>query len=158
MKALREDTSHFDVQGLRFGDNRAYRFPIDEFYIPLTTVSGGEPMPLLEAVGAHRNLFVVGDPGSGKSTFLKRLAFQLCDAYEAGGLLPVRIEAAVLANFIAKGEGPADVCSPDWIPVYLGAQCGENNRGLEADYFRAMLKAGKCHVLIDGMDETPDEP
>jgi hypothetical protein len=33
IKALREETSYFDVQGLKFGDNRAYRFPIDEFYI-----------------------------------------------------------------------------------------------------------------------------
>ena len=39
VKALREETSHFDVQGLKFGDNRAYRFPIEEFYIPLTTSS-----------------------------------------------------------------------------------------------------------------------
>ena len=39
LKALREETSHFDVQGLKFGDNRAYRFSIEEFYIPLTTSS-----------------------------------------------------------------------------------------------------------------------
>jgi hypothetical protein len=29
VKALRDETSHFDVQGLKFGDNRAYRFSID---------------------------------------------------------------------------------------------------------------------------------
>jgi hypothetical protein len=39
LKAVREETSHFDVQGLKFGDNRVYRFPIEEFYIPLTTAS-----------------------------------------------------------------------------------------------------------------------
>src|SRR5206468_3620164 len=39
IKVLREETSHFDVQGLKFGDNRAYRFSIEEFYIPLTTSS-----------------------------------------------------------------------------------------------------------------------
>ncbi len=39
-KSLRDETSHFDVQGLKFGDNRAYRFSIEEFYIPLTTTSG----------------------------------------------------------------------------------------------------------------------
>jgi hypothetical protein len=33
LNALREETSYFDVQGLKFGDNRAYRFPIEEFYM-----------------------------------------------------------------------------------------------------------------------------
>ena len=72
LKALREETSHFDVQGLKFGDNRAYRFSIEEFYIPLTTSSSagaakhGEmratTIPLREALLAHRKLLVVGDP------------------------------------------------------------------------------------------------
>jgi formylglycine-generating enzyme required for sulfatase activity len=173
VKALREETSHFDVQGLKFGDTRAYRFPIEEFYIPLTTSSSagadraarGEmstgSVPLQEVLPAHRKLLVVGDPGSGKSTFLKRVSFQLCSEYETGGPLPVRIEAAVLSAYIARQQdqklGPADPASPEWIPLFLGAQCEEKNRGLGADYFRARLKAGQCYVLIDGLDETPDE-
>jgi formylglycine-generating enzyme required for sulfatase activity len=159
IKALREETSHFDVQGLKFGDNRAYRFPIDEFYIPLTTSLGAQCVPLREAIREHRKLLVVGDPGSGKSTLLRRVAFELCKEWAEGAPLPVRIEAAVLSNYIALTKaGPADRASPDWIPVFLGTQCEEKNRGLSADYFRARLKAGGCHVLIDGLDETPDEP
>ena len=168
LKALREETSHFDVQGLKFGDNRAYRFSIEEFYIPLTTSSsagGGDmragPIPLQEALLAHRKLLVVGDPGSGKSTFLKRVAFQLSRDWTESAQLPVRIEAAVLSTYIdqqhEKKLGPADLTSPEWIPVFLGAECDEKNRELTAEYFRAKLKAGECHVLIDGLDETPDE-
>ncbi|HBY62028.1 MAG TPA: hypothetical protein DEH78_19585, partial [Solibacterales bacterium] len=40
LRSLQEETSHFDVQGLRFGDHRAYQFSIEEFYIPLTTSTG----------------------------------------------------------------------------------------------------------------------
>ncbi|HBY62029.1 MAG TPA: hypothetical protein DEH78_19590, partial [Solibacterales bacterium] len=111
---------------------------------------------------AHRKVLVVGDPGSGKSTFLKRVAFQLCKEYTSGGPLPVRMEAAVFSGYIAqqheKRRGPADPASPDWIPLFLGVQCDEKNRGLSAEYFRALLKSGGCQVLIDGLDETPDEP
>jgi predicted NACHT family NTPase len=159
LKALREETSHFDVQGLKFGDNRAYRFSIEEFYIPLTTTGGA--IPLQEALLTQRKLMVVGDPGAGKSTFLKRVAFPLCNEYATGGLLPVRMEAAVFASFISQQQekklGPADAASPEWIPLFAGAQCDEKNRGLGADYFRERLKAGCCHVLMDGLDETADE-
>jgi formylglycine-generating enzyme required for sulfatase activity len=163
IKALREETSHFDVQGFKFGDNRTYQFPIDEFYIPLTTSLGANEMrarsvPLQEAIREHRKLLVVGDPGSGKSTFLRRVAFELCKDWAEGAPLPVRIEAAVLSNFIAQKPGPADPAGPEWIPLFLGADCDEKNRGLSADYFRARLRAGGCHVLVDGLDETPDEP
>ncbi|MCP5112105.1 MAG: hypothetical protein GY953_14845, partial [bacterium] len=88
--------------------------------------------------------------------------FQLCKEYATGGPLPVHIEAAVLSTYIAQQHeqklGPADPASPEWIPVFVGAQCDEKNRGLGADYFRARLRAGGCQVLIDGLDETPDEP
>jgi len=104
---------------------------------------------------------VVGDPGSGKSTFLKRVAFDLSKDWAEGAPLPVRIEAAVLSTYIAQQHtkaGPASATSPDWIPLCLGAQCEEKNLGLGANFFRAKLKAGGCRVLIDGLDETPDEP
>ena len=77
--------------------------------------------------------------------------------------LPVRIEAAVLSTYIAlhhRTTGPPDPASPEWVPLFVGAQCEEKNRNLAADYFRARRtqpKAGGCHVLIDGLDETPDE-
>ncbi len=167
LKALREECSHFDVQGLKFGDNRVYRFPIDQFYIPLNTSSGGagekrvEERPstitLQEALRLHRKLFVVGDPGAGKSTFLKRVAYQMCQDWTESAALPVLISAAVLAKHVATNPGPADAAAADWIPLFLGAQCELNNRGLDAEYFRGRLRAGGCHVLIDGLDETADE-
>ena len=167
LDGLREETSHFEVQGLTFGDNKAYRFPIGQFYIPLTTsTSVGAEMrsgsiPLLDALALHRKLLVVGDPGSGKSTFLKRVAFQLCNEYALGRPLPVRIDASVFSNYISQQmalkQGPADPCSPEWIAAFVGAHCDDNNRNLSAGYVRAMLRAGQCYVLIDGLDEAPDE-
>jgi hypothetical protein len=55
IKALRDQTSTIDVQGLRFGDNRAYQFPIEEFYIPLTTASASAREPHQPHDGAFRS-------------------------------------------------------------------------------------------------------
>ncbi|MFN7937305.1 MAG: NACHT domain-containing protein [Bryobacteraceae bacterium] len=151
IEKLREETSYFEVQGLTVGDNKAYRWPIEEFYIPLTTAGS---VPLVEAMVAHRKLFVVGGAGAGKSTFLRLMAYRACNEYAGGGPLPLLIGASVLAGFVADQSDPT---AADWIPLFAGSQCEKSNRELGADYFRAALKAGRCLVLIDGMDETPDE-
>jgi hypothetical protein len=67
----------------------------------------------------------------------------------------------VLSTYIVKQHetklGPADPTSPEWIPAFLGAQSNEKNHGLTAGYFRAKLKAGRCHVPIDGLGEPSRE-
>jgi len=88
---LREQTGWIDIRGLQVGTGKAHRFPIEDLYIPLTTVRSAlaaaevaerEPTEL-EAALSQRRLVIVGDPGSGKTTFLRRVAFALCDAVPA---------------------------------------------------------------------------
>jgi formylglycine-generating enzyme required for sulfatase activity len=102
---LREESAWIDIRGLQVGTGKAHRFPIEDLYIPLTTAHGeAEPesggkrkasgrkskspaaevgtvrlsaVPLEEAL-RHRRLVIIGDPGSGKTTFLRRIAFELC--------------------------------------------------------------------------------
>jgi hypothetical protein len=83
---LREQTGWIDIRGLQVGTGKAYRFPIEDLYIPLTSarsaeaageVAEREPMELEFAL-SRRRLVIVGDPGSGKTTFLRRVAFALC--------------------------------------------------------------------------------
>jgi Sulfatase-modifying factor enzyme 1/Domain of unknown function (DUF4062) len=91
---LRDQTSTIDIRGLGEGAGRARNFPIEELYIPLTTpsypaerlfppaVEERKPMLLEEAL-EHRRLVIVGDPGSGKTTFLRRIAYEMAkDALE----------------------------------------------------------------------------
>ena len=108
LAALREETAYIDIRGLRVGNEAVHRFPIDELYTPLTTVLAGEkrekprehvdrgereerepkegedamrgqkPVPLQRAL-ENRCVVLVGDPGAGKSTFLRRIAFAACE-------------------------------------------------------------------------------
>jgi hypothetical protein len=88
---LRDQCATIDVRGLGLGAGKAHNFPIEDLYIPLTTrwqasthvsdreqSNGGAQIGLEEAL-QHSRLVIVGDPGSGKTTFLRRIAFELAD-------------------------------------------------------------------------------
>ena len=175
LTALREETAYIDIRGLRVGNEAVHRFPIDELYTPLTTVLAGEerdsmkrqePVPLQRAL-ENRCVVLVGDPGAGKSTFLRRIAFAACEtllgrnALAAAELIPVKpcplpllIRAATLANFIRlkKRDTALDSDSPEWLTLYLQ----DSAQALEAAFFRAQLDAG-CLLELDGIDEVPGQ-
>ena len=91
LKALEDDTRQIRIKGLKTKRAEPYFFGIDEIYIPLTTLASHEVSRhdavqdmdqqrriVLEQTLSHRKVVIVGDPGSGKSTFLRRVAFELC--------------------------------------------------------------------------------
>src|ERR1039457_6693722 len=91
LKALEDETRQIRIKGLKTKRAEPYFFGIDEIYIPLTTLAGhdlsrkgaGQDLEqqrriVLEQALSQRKVVIVGDPGSGKSTFLRRVAFELC--------------------------------------------------------------------------------
>jgi uncharacterized protein DUF4062 len=89
LKYLEDDTRQIRVKGLKSKRAEPYFFGIDEVYIPLTTLASREltgkgaptaPAERREVLedALSRRTVVIGEPGSGKSTFLRRVAFELC--------------------------------------------------------------------------------
>jgi formylglycine-generating enzyme required for sulfatase activity len=182
LEALWKDTRYIDIRGLRIGNESVFRFDIDKLYTPLTTVIAAaerkegpgerEAVPLQKALENPR-VVLVGDPGAGKSTFLRRIAFAACEtllgrnAFAAEEMLPkpcpfpILIRAASLTEHIRKckaaasADCPAEAHSPAWLIHYLDSASRENNWGLDADFFREKL-AGPCLLMLDGLDEVPD--
>src|ERR1017187_6022763 len=130
---LREQTAWIDIRGVQVGAGTAHRFPIELLYIPLTIGRSvvGQSMGLEDALTSRR-LVIVGDPGSGKTTFLRRVAFALCEgrslqtgfldrlAYVLAGIskqlpFPIVIRIAELAEHIRtcqrRGERGAPTTS-----------------------------------------------
>jgi formylglycine-generating enzyme required for sulfatase activity len=164
LELLWKDCRYIDIEGLVVSDGRKKQFEIDRIYIPLTTsapVAGTkerrehELMPRevpLQTVLQQPRVMIVGDPGAGKSTFLRRVAFSLAHPDPNAGAaftglddhpFPILIRAVELSD------------SPD-LPEFLASRYQEPC-GLDAAFFRRRMTDGPCLVMIDGMDEAPNE-
>jgi hypothetical protein len=167
---LRKETAFIDIRGLQVGAGKAYRFPIEDLYIPLTTAAApgerGEltvrdPVRLEDAL-KHRRLVITGDPGAGKTTFLRHIAFKMCDdlTRATAARLPILVRIAELAEHIRacrdQHKGPTVAAAPTWLPHWLAARSTEFNWGLDEAFFERKLKSGEAAILLDGLDETPN--
>jgi len=183
LRWLQDETAWIDIRGLQVGTGKAYRFPIDDLYIPLTTAGAGEArgpgkeapesVPLEQAL-SHRKLVIEGDPGSGKTTFLRRIGYELCrdagtcKSPAAGKAMalpyrgfPIFIRIAELEEHIENCRHRQDVGvpttgeSPSWLVHFLGRRSAELRWDLDGDFFERKLGGKTTVVLLDGLDEAP---
>ena len=183
LRWIREQTGTIDIRGL--GGEKAHNFPIDELYIPLTatdlTGSGADAgtMQLQDAL-EKRRLVIVGDPGSGKTTFLRRIAYALAgnavqgtESSGTSGILrkflsifdparatfPILVRIAELDEHIerCRAQGAEiDVDDHAWLAHFLETQSTALGWGLNRAFFEARLFGGEAVVLLDGLDEAPN--
>jgi len=113
----------------------------------------GDPVPLLNVLKNYSGAIILGDPGAGKTTFVKYLAVRLARGEGAkmglNDYLPILLPLAAYANALQQ----KDIRLDDFIAEYfsmigsnlpIGAMLGE------------ALKAGRALILLDGLDEVRD--
>jgi len=182
LKFLVERYRYLDFKGLGVTDRVPLRLPLLEMYVPLkarveapegetwerlrlagrkpteaeTEALGprvSEPQPILDLMKTHDGLIVLGDPGSGKSTFLKFLALVLAtgqgESLGLQGRLPILLPLAAYANALAEGEIRLD----RFLVRYY------EQRGVDVplgEVLERAFQSGSVLFLLDGLDEVRD--
>ena len=171
-----------EFKGMGANDRLALRLPLSEMYVPLKAriempegdtwasalrlagrrataeevAATGErmsgPLALLDLLQKHQGLIILGDPGAGKTTFLKYLAVALAagqaEALGLAGYVPLLLPLSAYANALATRE---DLPLKQFIPDYYRSQDVELPL---APVFHQALTEGHALVLLDGLDEV----
>ncbi|MDQ2696731.1 MAG: NACHT domain-containing protein, partial [Pseudomonadota bacterium] len=172
---------YLSLKGLGVSDRVALRLPLLDLYVPLKArlelppgetwnrllrlagrrmdedgpqaLAGrlSEPQPVLEWLQKQDGLIILGDPGAGKTTFLKYLVLKLAQGegreLSLGDRLPILVPLSGYANALEE----ADVRLDDYIARFyhdLGADLPVKELLAEA------LAGGGALVLLDGLDEV----
>jgi hypothetical protein len=188
LEAIESRNSFVEIRGM--GAQVAEQLPLDRVYTRLRVAGAGpegrtkEPaeerdfrerhQELPEALRQSPHTVLIGDPGSGKTTFLRFAGQVLARSLLAGdpslaarelGLdagaadeipLPVLVRLSRFAGFLA--DHPDDSCqedAPEHLLRYLEFDLKGRNLGLPDDYLRRRVTSGGCFLLLDGLDEVP---
>jgi formylglycine-generating enzyme required for sulfatase activity len=178
---LQERYQYLDFKGMGVSDRVPLKLPLLQMYVPLKArveMPEGEtwardlrlagraltpeeaeevgerlsgPQPLLELLAKHDGLVILGDPGAGKTTFLKYLALTLAvgqgEELGLGTRLPFLVPLSAYATAIAEEDVPLDRFIADYA----------EKRGM-GEPVRPMLEKalaeGGALILLDGLDEV----
>ncbi|MBQ8204417.1 MAG: SMEK domain-containing protein [Alistipes sp.] len=150
--------TYFDIKGFSPRvNNTLVRLNIDKIYVPLKfkfdfSNNSDENIPkdkktsydIITALTNFDKIVILGDPGSGKSTTLKYLAYTIC-AHRAGNeqlqtYIPIYLKATEFAKYLFD----------------TGRSLSEFIIDINTKYgllFSKSLENNKLIVLIDGLDE-----
>jgi formylglycine-generating enzyme required for sulfatase activity len=172
---------YLDFRGMGVSDRVPLRLPLIDMYVPLKArielpegetwarqlrLAGrqvtdeeaesighrlSEPTPVLDLLHEQDGLIILGDPGAGKTTFLKYLALRLAlgegEALGVGGRLPVLLSLSAYANALTSQDIPLD----RFIARYYDDLGIDTPVGPLLD---EALAQGGALLLLDGLDEV----
>jgi predicted NACHT family NTPase len=98
----------------------------------------------LKAVLEQQQLMILGRPGAGKTTFLKRLAIECLNANFLADRLPIFVTLKEFAETINQ-------------PGLVNCMGGFVSPGYSQKHIQTVLEAGRGLVLLDGLDEVMEK-
>ncbi len=105
-----------------------------------------------EKAGKH-GLALLGDPGSGKTTQLRRLVLQLLSKSEGGGPEAVGLPPQMLPVFLPLRDHQGETKLVDFMQRVLDGPLGDAPPGLA----KRLIDRGHLLLVFDGLDEVADE-
>jgi len=185
LKALNAKHSSITLAGM--GAKVAERLPLEQVYTRLRVAASSlgrsgskaevdprEPrdLSLAEVLRQNPSAVLVGDPGSGKTTFL-RFAAQVLARHHLGleeeGLVeerlgltgeppfPILVSLSELADFLAANASndlPEEASKH--LLRFLEFSLTGKGFDLPKAYLRRRWSQGRCFLLLDGLDEVPE--
>lgn len=107
----------------------------------------GRRFSALEVLVKEKHLFIVGEPGTGKTTFLKWLAVNSARNKINLDKIPILIE---LRRFNDEQNSLFDLIVQEWLDSGFPKSTVE-------DYVEQLIRSGETIILLDGLDEVRQE-
>ncbi|MBF0143842.1 MAG: SUMF1/EgtB/PvdO family nonheme iron enzyme [Magnetococcales bacterium] len=188
LRNVLDRTGKLEIRGIGSGAGRSQEagwYDIETLYTPLSSrgeaggvlESRGEPVSLAELLAGEERLLIEGQPGAGKTTFLKLVAALLCrdllgmPGPEDGGSwrwrhlglsdgsaapVPLFLRLSELAALLAREQPPY----ADNALRLLDLLDFKEERGADEawrGHWTGLLERGEALLLLDGLDEVADE-
>jgi hypothetical protein len=149
-----EDTKYLLVPG-----REPLSLLTDDIYVPLTLELGSGQRSTFshtDILSAGRRVRIVGDPGSGKSSMVKRIYRDACARalWASEPMLPVRVE---LKHFTPPEDLAPHVDLADWAIEHLRHMICEVKGFEMGQLFDSYIDTAGLLVLLDGLDEVPTD-
>ncbi len=186
LEDLVDHTDHINISGIATEHARgALRHPIERLYTPLSSRGGigesglqPERSALAEILPRHRRLLIEGQPGAGKTTFLRFVACMLsrdvlgipCPGggpwrrrylgLDAGtaAKIPLLLRLNELVTLLtAEDAPPLRKDNRQWILDLLERSGKEDRQPVSREYWEELLADDNAILLLDGLDEATDE-
>ena len=191
LRDLIDQTDHIRISGIGASRARgAHRYPIESLYTPLSSrgvleEQGEAPMlraersvALAELLPRQDRLLIEGQPGAGKTTFLRLVACMLARDLAGepcpGGAtwrsrylglpadeearVPVLLRVSELVSLLLDPKAPGHRKDNRlWLLDLLDRMCEDNEHEVSREHWKRLLEEGGAVLLLDGLDEAADE-